>query len=257
MPDWYLQLDGEEHGPISEADFLELIRTSVVTPETKVRTSQSSPWSTASKVKGIRFASTDVKEESILEEFEPTRTWKEWFDGANEIDIFTGKQVPRPKAKPVDPMVLAQMIGVGGVIEVFEDKIAITPNGVLGFLNKGLKGTKEIPYASIIAVQFKEAGVLFSGYLQFTIPGGNESRGGLFAAAEDENTFMFAGTNNNSKAKEIKEYIDQSIRKARTRQPQPPTTNLSDELQKLAGLKDQGVLSEDEFQAAKRKLIGL
>ena len=67
MPDWYLQLDGEEHGLPSEADFLELIRTSVVTPETKMRTSQSSPWPTASKVKGIRFASTDVKKESILD----------------------------------------------------------------------------------------------------------------------------------------------------------------------------------------------
>jgi len=61
MSDWYLQLDGEEHGPLSEADFLELIRTSIVTPETKMRTSQSSPKPTASKVKGIRFASTDVK----------------------------------------------------------------------------------------------------------------------------------------------------------------------------------------------------
>jgi hypothetical protein len=73
MPDWYLQLDGEEHGPLSEADFLELIRTSIVTPETKMRTSQSSPKPTASKVKGIRFASTDVKKESILD-FEKQRS---------------------------------------------------------------------------------------------------------------------------------------------------------------------------------------
>jgi len=141
-------------------------------------------------------------------------------------------------------------------LEVFEDMVTITPKGVLGFLSKGIKGTKEIPFTSIVAVQLKEAGPLFNGYLQFTIPGGNESRGGIFAATRDENTFMFRHAKNNAMAKEIKEYIGEAMRKARTPQAATPATNLSDELQKLAPLREQGVLSEDEFQAAKRKLIG-
>lgn len=84
------------------------------------------------------------------------------------------------------------MKGVQDLLEVFEDRVTITPKGVLGFLNKGVKGTKEIPFTSIVAVQFKEAGTVFSGYLQFTIPGGNENTGGILAATKDENTFMFA-----------------------------------------------------------------
>lgn len=148
------------------------------------------------------------------------------------------------------------MKGVQDLLEVFEDRVTITPKGVLGFLNKGIKGTKEIPFRSIVAVQFKEAGAVFSGYLQFTIPGGNESRGGILAATKDENTFMFAGAKNNALAKEIKEYIDEVIRQSGEPQSATPATNLSDELQKLAQLKDQGVLTEDEFQAAKNKLIG-
>lgn len=148
------------------------------------------------------------------------------------------------------------MKGVQDLLEVYEDRVTITPKGVLGFLNKGIKGTKEIPFMSIVAVQFKEAGTVFSGYLQFTIPGGNESRGGIFAATKDENTFMFARTENNAMAREIKEYIDGAIRKSRTPQASAPASNLSDELQKLAQLKEQGILSEEEFQATKRKLIG-
>lgn len=147
------------------------------------------------------------------------------------------------------------MNGVQDLLEVYEDRVAITPKGVLGFLNKGLKGTKEIPFASIYAIQFKEAGNLTSGFLQFTIPGGNESRGGLFAAAQDENTFMFTKINN-ILAKEIKDYIDGAVRKSRAAQAPTFATNLSDELQKLAQLKAQGILSEEEFQAAKKKLIG-
>lgn len=148
------------------------------------------------------------------------------------------------------------MKGVQDLLEVFEDRVTITPKGVLGFLNKGIKGTKEIPFTSIVAVQFKEAGAVFSGYFQFTIPGGNESRGGIFAATKDENTFMFAHAKNNAMAKEIKEYINGAIRRSRTPQVAVPAINLSDELQKLVQLKKQGVLSEDEFQAAKKKLIG-
>ena len=148
------------------------------------------------------------------------------------------------------------MKGVQDLLEVFEDRVTITPKGVLGLINKGIKGTKEIPFRSSVAVQFKQASALLSGYLQFTIPGGNESKGGIFAAAKDENTFMFRYTKNNAQAKEIKEYIVEAIRRSQAPQTTLSATSLSDELQKLAQLKDQGVLSEDEFQAAKKKLIG-
>lgn len=147
------------------------------------------------------------------------------------------------------------MKGVQDVLQVFEDKVTITPKGVLGFLNKGIKGRKEIPFASIVAVQFREAGALLSGYLQFTIPGGNESRGGIFAATKDENTFMFAGRDNNALAIEIKEYIDRALQESRTSRATEPTS-VADELRKLSMLKDDGLLSEEEFKAAKSKLIG-
>jgi hypothetical protein len=148
------------------------------------------------------------------------------------------------------------MKGVQDLLEVFEDKVTITPKGVLGFMNKGLKGTKTIPFSSITAIQFKEAGAVFSGYLQFTIPGGNESRGGVFSAASDENSFMFANKNNNQLATTIKEYVEQRVRELRAPTTVVhPVTSLADELQKLVSLRDNGVLSEQEFQTAKLRLI--
>jgi hypothetical protein len=150
------------------------------------------------------------------------------------------------------------MKGVQDVLEVFEDRVTIKPQGVLGFLTKGLKGTKEIPFSSIVAVQFKEAGGVFSGYLQFTIPGGNESKGGLLSASKDENTFMFAGVANNAPALEIKAYITGRLRTLRTPQTAAvPTAGIADEIQKLVVLKQQGILTDEEFQSGKRKLIGV
>ena len=43
-------------------------------------------------------------------------------------------------------------------------------------------------------------------------------------------------------------------------EPEPAAadaSSLADELQKLASLKEQGILSEDEFTAAKNKLLGI
>ena len=152
-----------------------------------------------------------------------------------------------------------ELRGVQDMLQVYEDRIAITPKGVLGFLNKGLKGTKEIPYRSIHAVQYREAGMIVSGYLQFSISGGIESKSGVLGATQDENTFMFINTAN-AEACEIKNYIDGRIEAlhARPMTAPPPVAapNLIDQIRELAGLRDSGALTDDEFVAAKAKLLG-
>ncbi|OGW84740.1 MAG: hypothetical protein A3C35_01235 [Omnitrophica bacterium RIFCSPHIGHO2_02_FULL_46_11] len=144
------------------------------------------------------------------------------------------------------------MKGVGELLEVYEEKVAITPKGMVGFLAKGLKGTKTIPFFSITAIQFRKSGVI-SGYLQFTVPGGIESRGGEMDAAFDENTFMFRGQN--ELALEIKNYIEKRMQEVRSPQMISSISSISDELQKLADLKTKGILSEEEFQTAKKQLL--
>lgn len=144
--------------------------------------------------------------------------------------------------------------GVQDVLEVFEDRVTITPAGVLGFLNKGLKGTKTIPYTSISAVQFREPGMLVNGYIQFTLPGGNESRKGVMGATQDENTVMLA-KHKNPDAVKIKDYIEAQI-KAANSPKNSVTPSLSDQLAQLSQLRNQGVLTEAEFLAAKAKLLG-
>lgn len=156
--------------------------------------------------------------------------------------------------------VVASMKGVSEVLEILEDRITLTPKGLLGFMTKGMKGTKEIPFRSIVAVQFKEAGAVFSGYLQFTIAGGNESKGGLFAAASDENSFMFAEKKNNEEARNMKALIDAAVARAHA-PPSPPAAapplgnSLAEQINALAELRQQGILSDAEFELAKQKLL--
>jgi len=213
---------GDVVGPLSSSGLRDQAAGGHIAPDTYVRKGREGQWISADRIKGL-------------------------FDQPASLPPSPLPTVPAGPAYSVT--------GVQDLLEVFEDRVSITPKGLLGFLNKGLQGTKEIPFVSIVAVQFKEAGTVFSGYLQFTILGGNESIGGLVAAAQDENTFIFAHTRNNAMAAEIKDYIDVAIRKARPPQGSPHATSLSDELQKLAALRASGILTDDEFQAAKRKLI--
>lgn len=148
--------------------------------------------------------------------------------------------------------------GSGDILVVYEDRLTITPFGVIGFLGKGIKGTKTIPFTSITSIEMKEAGFL-SGYLQFGTPDASSNRGGLIAASHDENTFMFNNTSGfNEKVRSIKSYVESRIRDIKNEKVDSASgkESLGDQIVKLAELHQRGLLSDEEFKSAKAKLIG-
>jgi len=146
--------------------------------------------------------------------------------------------------------------GYNGTL-IITDTGVIIKRGAKGFLLGGgmLRGDKTIPYSSIIAVQLKKAG-LVAGYLQLTLKGGSEAKGGLFQSAIDENTINFqAWGENNQLFIEAKEIIERNILK--TENSGHKETSKADELEKYAKLKEKGIITEEEFQAKKKQLLGL
>jgi len=129
----------------------------------------------------------------------------------------------------------------------------IIKRGIKGFLLGGgmLRGDKTIPYSSIIAVQLKKAG-LTAGYIQLTLKGGSEAKAGLFQSVKDENTINFYN-NKNKDFEEAKRLIEEKISAGDVQ------SNKSDlgELEKLAELKEKGIITEEEFNAKKKSILGL
>jgi hypothetical protein len=149
------------------------------------------------------------------------------------------------------------MKGVQDLMEVYADKVAITPTGIFGFLNKGVRGTKTIPFKSIAAVRFKKATFWVSGCIAFTVPGEYRSENAFgLSGVSDENAFLYRGETKgeNELALEIKNYIERRVDEMRSA-PATASSSIADELQKFAVLKAQGVLSESEFAAAKKRLL--
>jgi len=148
--------------------------------------------------------------------------------------------------------------GVGDILEVYEDKIVIKRKGVTSFMVHGLKGDKTIYYNNITSVQFKKGNNWINGHIQFSIKGGNESRGGSFAAASDENTIMITAKKNDE-AEEVVEYINNKLAEINNRAFGNVTQAVSpaEELKKFKELLDMEIITQAEFDAKKKQLLGL
>ena len=146
--------------------------------------------------------------------------------------------------------------GVGDILFVFEDRVTIRHKGVLNFFAMGMKGDKTIYLSDITSVQLKEAGFT-AGYIQFSLPGGNQGAGGVFDAAQDEDTITF-GADKNDSAKEIANYLNEALRKIKTASKGTvAAVSASDEIRKFKALLDEGIISQEEFDSKKKQLLGM
>jgi Short C-terminal domain len=128
------------------------------------------------------------------------------------------------------------------------------------FLGSG-KGEKEIRIKSITGMQIKKPG-LMAGYIQFAFSGGKEQNGrSVLDATKDENTIM---CNSKSQyegfltAKElIEKYQDELDKGTSSTTTVLNEVSAADEIKKLAELRDSGILTEEEFSAKKKQLLGI
>jgi hypothetical protein len=146
--------------------------------------------------------------------------------------------------------------GQGGQLAFDGQYVTITRNGFLARATHG-RGDKKIPTAAISAVQWKPAG-LTNGFIQLSIGGADRQAAKghrTMNAAKDENSVVF--TKKQQPAFEtLRAALEQAIADRHTPAPAPPAASVADELGKLAQLHQQGVLSDQEFAAEKRRLLG-
>lgn len=148
---------------------------------------------------------------------------------------------------------ILSMPGVGGQLDLYENKVVIRRKGAIAMMSHGLSGDKEILIRNITGVQLKLGGALFNGFIQFTIPGGNESKKGISAATQDENTVMFKKSENDL-AQSIKNKIEQ-IQEGLSQPQAVAASSPIDEIRKLKGLLDDGIISQEDFDKKKSALL--
>lgn len=163
--------------------------------------------------------------------------------------------------------------GPNGEISVDKDWVTITRKNRRSKLTHGYDGEKRIPISSITAVQFKAVGKFGSrmgrlnktpdsamgpatGFIQFVVLGSQESKGGFFAAQYDENTVLFNNVGEPDFEK-IRDFVEKRI--IELREPASTTVvqelDIADQLLKFSQLRDQGILTSEEFEIQKSKIL--
>lgn len=146
--------------------------------------------------------------------------------------------------------------GVNGQLKLYEDRVVITRKGFISKLTQGFfKGDKTIYIHQITSIQIKKGGILTNGYIQFSLGGGVESKRGIVDATKDENTVMFNYRHNDLVAK-IKKYVENVMQKQRESvQKTSQIPSVADEIRKLKSLVEAGIITQEEFEAQKEKLL--
>ncbi|ACU69952.1 conserved hypothetical protein [Catenulispora acidiphila DSM 44928] len=148
--------------------------------------------------------------------------------------------------------------GHNGQVQFDGEFVTIARKGFLARSSVG-KGVKRIHLSQIAAVQWKPAGFAVNGFIRFTVPGGIETRARFgsrtTSAAKDENSVIFTQKQQPAFA-ELRDAVESAIA-ARGQVAAPTSAGMvADELAKLQGLLDQGVLSPEEFSQQKARLLG-
>jgi uncharacterized protein YbcC (UPF0753/DUF2309 family) len=147
--------------------------------------------------------------------------------------------------------------GHNGQVSFDGDFLVISRKGLLAKVYQGAKGDKRVPLTSITSVQLREPKFGTDGYIQFGLLGSIDSGGGMMAARHDENSVSFY-KKDLANFLAVRSYVEQQI--VERSKPQVVVvgnegTDVATQLQKLADLKEQGILTQEEFDSQKAKLL--
>ena len=141
--------------------------------------------------------------------------------------------------------------GVNGVIELYGEYLKILRPG--GCLSPFPKGEKMIPFATLTAVQYRPADKI-SGFIQLIFAGSQEGKGGTWQAAKDENTVLFT-IKEQYHFEHVRDFLHARI--GRSPHAESTVTDWAGEIERLGHLRDRGLVTAEEFEEKKKRLLGL
>ena len=152
---------------------------------------------------------------------------------------------------------------LGKILDVYENKVIFTSTQSTSTIVTGLvfgtsmtQGEKTIYFKDAIGVQYKPSSIA-DGYIQVeTAAGGVSTSSSQYSG---ENSIQFSGKKSNEEAEIIAAYIKKKIEDIKNAPVGGVVQQLSpaEELKKFKDLLDLGVITQEEFDAKKKELLGI
>lgn len=153
----------------------------------------------------------------------------------------------------------------GTRLEVYDDYLVIHHMQVGSLMTNiargGTLGGKKIKFEDLTSVQFREPAGMTVGFLQFAYPGSVESKGGVVAMINDENSVPIQPSMV-PLAQEIYDFIEKRRAEIKAANSQPSSVVVNEkspaeQIKEFKELLDMGIISQEEFDAKKKQLLGL
>ena len=150
---------------------------------------------------------------------------------------------------------LMEATGINGRVLLFKDVVRIKRIGVGNVLSGASKIEKDILISQIVSIQFKKAGLLNNGYIEFILLH-NHERHDKNSEYEIYDSIVTFRPGQQRAFEAFREALEAKLTGGLNKAPSVAATDL-DELDKLASLRDRRVITEDEFNRKKKQLLGL
>lgn len=179
---------------------------------------------------------------------------------AKNNELISAPMEERVKMRP-EGVKYCLVNNLGKILDVYENKVVFTSSQSTSTVVTSLflggsatQGEKTIYYKDVIGVQYKPSKVT-DGYIQVETASAGRSASSEYGG---ENSIQFGGKSN-ADAEMITSFIRAKIEEIKNapvggfvQQASP-----AEELKKFKELLDMGVISQDEFDAKKKQLLGL
>ncbi|MGL5896457.1 MAG: SHOCT domain-containing protein [Lactococcus lactis] len=154
--------------------------------------------------------------------------------------------------------------GANGQVEAYDDKVVITRKGFFGIVSQGIKGDRTIYYSDIKGIEYKKPTFMANGYIQFitsaelantssvNIIGGTTS-----AALKDPNTIVLRAfkKENVVQYESLHNFVMKKFEESKNSTSSNLNNSIADELNKFKKLLDSGIISQEDFDNQKSKLL--
>ena len=160
-------------------------------------------------------------------------------------------------------MELMRLKGTNGTIVAYDNRVEIERKGVVAFSTQGFKGNKTFFYSDITSVDYKKPGMV-NGYIQFVTAGSNSRspKSGIMGTSKstmsDENTVVLRAFNRTvpQKSEELYKLIMEKVSQSKKHTTAAGISG-ADEIKKYKELMEQGIITEEEFNAKKKQILGI
>ncbi|MDM8000698.1 MAG: SHOCT domain-containing protein [Dehalococcoidia bacterium] len=151
---------------------------------------------------------------------------------------------------------LMEATGLNARLLLLKDVVRVQRVGWRNALSGASRTERDILISQIVSVQFRKAGLLSNGYIGLVLMHYDESHKDD-SGRDTDDVFVSFRPGQEKAFEAFREMLEAKMTRVPAGKATTPAASDLDQLEKLASLRDRGIITEEEFNLKKKQLLGL